>query len=303
MKLNRKWLLVIGLVLSLTMATAGTLAYLTDTQTAENVFTLGKVDIELTEPDWNPDEDHMLMPGIEIPKNPKVQNTGNTDAWVWLEVSIPEELYDLVDLDYSSEWIKGYVNTSGGNKVVTLKWPEKLAPTEFTEEAFTRILLNSAVDNEDLGTLSGVESKIVVKGYAIQGTFDTFKAAYDAYYNNGNGHEPEGTPAQNADELKDQLTAGGNIVYTGSDDVVIDENLTLTGDTTLHLSNTDLKFEDGAKIETNGFDLTITDAKIVGGETAFEVGGDSVITLGEGATIAETTAMPSNGLFNIYGSS
>lgn len=46
MKLNRKWLLVIALVMSLAMATAGTLAYLTDSDAAANVMTLGSVKIE-----------------------------------------------------------------------------------------------------------------------------------------------------------------------------------------------------------------------------------------------------------------
>lgn len=45
MKLNRKWLMVIALVMSLTMATAGTLAYLTDADKDVNTMTLGKVEI------------------------------------------------------------------------------------------------------------------------------------------------------------------------------------------------------------------------------------------------------------------
>ena len=50
MKLNRSLLLVLALVLSLAMVTTGTLAYLTDTDTKVNVFTLGNVDISVEEP-------------------------------------------------------------------------------------------------------------------------------------------------------------------------------------------------------------------------------------------------------------
>ena len=46
MKLNRKWLLVIALVLSMTMAISGTMAYLQDAATDVNVMTLGSVKIE-----------------------------------------------------------------------------------------------------------------------------------------------------------------------------------------------------------------------------------------------------------------
>lgn len=46
MKLNRKWILVMSLVLSVALATTGTLAYLTDSDATVNVMTLGKVSIE-----------------------------------------------------------------------------------------------------------------------------------------------------------------------------------------------------------------------------------------------------------------
>jgi len=49
MKLSRKWLLIASLVLSVAMATGGTLAYLTDTESDHNVMTVGSVDIEQLE--------------------------------------------------------------------------------------------------------------------------------------------------------------------------------------------------------------------------------------------------------------
>jgi len=49
MKLNRKWLLIVSLVLSVAMATGGTLAYLSDTKADVNVMTLGSVCIEQNE--------------------------------------------------------------------------------------------------------------------------------------------------------------------------------------------------------------------------------------------------------------
>lgn len=49
MKLNRKWMLLAALVLSVAMATTGTLAYLTDEDADVNTMTLGNVEIDLTE--------------------------------------------------------------------------------------------------------------------------------------------------------------------------------------------------------------------------------------------------------------
>lgn len=89
MKLNRKWLLAIALVLSMTMAISGTLAYLTDRDSEANVFTVGNVEIDLTE-DF--EQGATLIPGVGIEKKPYITNTGNNDAWVWLEVAIPSAL-------------------------------------------------------------------------------------------------------------------------------------------------------------------------------------------------------------------
>ena len=119
MKLNRKWLMVIALVLSLTMATAGTLAYLTDSDKDVNTMTLGRVEIVQNEQErtedgeldeftqdkpllpayfegnsipWA-DEDEWPVPGDQawkvvednegvIDKFVTVTNTGKTDAYV-----------------------------------------------------------------------------------------------------------------------------------------------------------------------------------------------------------------------------
>ena len=65
-----------------------TLAYLTDkTDDVVNTFTIGKVDINLTEPNWKPEEGLDLEPGAEIAKDPTVTNTGKNDAFVAVKVT------------------------------------------------------------------------------------------------------------------------------------------------------------------------------------------------------------------------
>ena len=106
MKLNRKWLLAIALALSLTMAISGTLAYLTDRDTAENTFTMGNVDIEVEE--VFPDEGAPIKPGETVNKDAKITNKGSSPAWVWMTVSVPEGLKDYVTLN----WADGFAPTS-----------------------------------------------------------------------------------------------------------------------------------------------------------------------------------------------
>jgi len=91
MRLSRKWILVVSLVMSLAMATTGTLAYLTDRDSRANVLTFGNVEIELNE-DF--EQGGALIPGKDIVKDVKVTNTGKNDAWVWVKIAIPTALDD-----------------------------------------------------------------------------------------------------------------------------------------------------------------------------------------------------------------
>lgn len=79
-------LLIVSLVLALGLTMTGTLAYLTDRDTDTNVFTVGNVDIDLTE-DF--EQGSELIPGEKIDKVPVITNTGDNDAWVWMTVAIP----------------------------------------------------------------------------------------------------------------------------------------------------------------------------------------------------------------------
>ena len=67
----------------------GTLAYFTDKDAATNAFTVGKVDIELDEPNWE-GNDQTLMPGTRLAKDPTI--TVENDS---------EDCYLFVKLDMS----------------------------------------------------------------------------------------------------------------------------------------------------------------------------------------------------------
>lgn len=76
--------------LAATAIVGGTLAYFTDTDDAENVFTTGNVDIELIET-FDPDN-AKLMPGINIEKDVFVKNEGTETSYVRVHVAIPSML-------------------------------------------------------------------------------------------------------------------------------------------------------------------------------------------------------------------
>ena len=72
------------------MLVGASLAYFTDTEAKTNTFTMGKVDIVLTEPEWtknNPNGIAKLMPGTVIDKDPTITVAQNSeDAYLFLDV-------------------------------------------------------------------------------------------------------------------------------------------------------------------------------------------------------------------------
>lgn len=221
MKLNRKWLLVIALVMSLTVATASTLAYLTDRDTEVNTFTMGNVDIELKE-DF--EQDSELLPGINIEKEPTITNIGKNDAWVWATIAIPAALdsddasENVLHFNMSkesvadgkwtwwaegsnkSEWLKEYDVEYEGVKynVFTVLYQTALKKGETTEPVIYKVYMDVNVDIKPDGQLYHVEKgvakeldwnintdgnpKMYVSAYAMQtDEFDNVYDAYDAY--------------------------------------------------------------------------------------------------------------------------
>lgn len=219
MKLNRKWLMVIALVMSLTMVTAGTLAYLTDRDTEVNVFTMGDVDIELDE---KFEQDSELIPGVDIEKEAIIKNVGKNDAWVWLSVLLPYEMgphtapdnmsasNNVVHWNYPGEngskmTIKFNstpveVDTDGDGAAekyytTVMLWNEILEAGDATDIMMNKVYMDKHVDITPEGDLYWVEGgettdlnwnindngnpKIIVSAYAIQ--TEGFETAEEAY--------------------------------------------------------------------------------------------------------------------------
>ena len=96
-------LVVTCIVLVAAMVIGGTLAYFTDTKSATNTFTTGNVKIDLIEQEKTDEglkpftPNKVLNPGKSndgnaVSKIVTVKNTGDNDAWVWVELLIPKYL-------------------------------------------------------------------------------------------------------------------------------------------------------------------------------------------------------------------
>ena len=89
--MNKRKLLLVALSLCMVaiLAMGGTLAYLTDTDSETNTFTVGNVQIDLVE---NFTQKSKLLPGIDVTKEVKITNVGTEDAYVWYTYAIPAAL-------------------------------------------------------------------------------------------------------------------------------------------------------------------------------------------------------------------
>lgn len=91
----KKKILSIALVVAMVaVIAAGSLAYFTDKDSAENKFTVGNVDIKLNE---TFEQNSKLLPGIDVNKDVTITlKQGSSDAYVWYLWKIPADL-DSID--------------------------------------------------------------------------------------------------------------------------------------------------------------------------------------------------------------
>ena len=212
----KKKILSIALAVAiLAIASIGTLAYFTyTTPKRDNVFTVGKIGIELNE---NFEDNQVLLPGTPtVTKQVTVKNTGNNDAYVRVHIAIPSALDNLED-PYKSplmvftstadlgqwNWSKG-TRTGGGLPAAAGDWnmyvaqidgvdynvyvatyETKLATGISTSCAIDSICLNSELTqekaNEFKDILGGDNWHIYVVAEAVQA--DGFTDALTAFNN------------------------------------------------------------------------------------------------------------------------
>lgn len=209
-KVNKKTIKVWMIAGALCLASVGGVsAYLTDYEKVSNQFTVGKVDIDVTEDNWKPDENKKIEPGKVINKDPKIKNTGVNDAFVYLEVSIPmadviaaadngnrleQRTQELFSFESKQSWTRLNSKTIGNNQVYVFAYNKILKPEETTETLFDTVKFLNIIE----GQLDGQQLEIPVRAYAIQTSYtggdaesviEQAKNAYEKYVNQNKGQD------------------------------------------------------------------------------------------------------------------
>ena len=194
-------------------AIGATFAYLTDTKTVNNTFTMGNVAIKLDETNVNdPTGDRVtsnaynVYPGAVVTKDPIVHNTGKNAAYIRATINVENWMnncaayypefgiaYPSAGYEKSLELLVGQLGkgwsvvgvtigdtfTDGafGAKFI-LKYDGKLASGADTTAMFQKVTIPAGIDNAN--TDSFKEVKVVAQAIQADG-FDTWEAAFAAY--------------------------------------------------------------------------------------------------------------------------
>lgn len=194
-------------------AIGATFAYLTDTKTVNNTFTMGNVAIKLDETNVNdPTGDRVtsnaysVYPGAVVTKDPIVHNTGKNAAYIRATVNVSNWMnlcaayYPDFKYTFGQEGYKAALNLLVGElgegwSVVgvtasdtftigqfdakfILKYDGKLAAGADTTAMFQTVTIPAGIDNANTESFSGV--KVVAQAIQADG-FDTWEAAFAAY--------------------------------------------------------------------------------------------------------------------------
>lgn len=236
----KKKILALGVCTAM-LATAivgGTMAYFTDTDQAENVFTVGNIDIDLheyKEDGTTPFEEvKNIMPGMTYGKVVNVENTGKNDAYVRVKIVIPENMTPVWNTDAvgstgsNKEWETTATDLNTWGEFVFTRKAKLVADDDNDETTnhITSAILKAVKLNEDVTELNAKDTyEVLVSAEAIQS--DSFATAEEAYAALSTANVAAKKSVTNVDELNTelgtaQLVQMSNNIDAGKDIVMAD---------------------------------------------------------------------------------
>ena len=146
----------------------GTLAWFTDDEVATNTFTVGNVDITLTEPNWTStgsQDAPEVYPGEPLAKDPIVTNDGANPCFVRIKVEGLDCLAPAGNITYRTDYVTGKL---GDNWVLHTDgyfyYNQVLAVGAKTDALFDQIVIPTDLENGDAES----EFNVVVTAEAVQ---------------------------------------------------------------------------------------------------------------------------------------
>ena len=174
-----------------TLSVGGIMAYFTDGDTATNTFTVGKISLDLQEPEWVPPIN--IVPEQEFAKNPQIKNDGLNEEYVFMKVTVPYAHLvtanedgtknpaadvELFNYNVNKGWVEMEENKVKDtvNKTITHLYAytgdystsmEALGVNETTPALFDYVRFANIVEDQTIETQT---LNVVVNAYGIQTT-------------------------------------------------------------------------------------------------------------------------------------
>lgn len=185
---NKKTLVIVA-ALAVVMMIGGISAYFTSTDSAENTWTVGNIEIDLQEPGYdqfNSEEANEMTPNAVIHKDPQICNTGNNDAYVFLKVSVPKanvatanqngtkqeaSVQELFDYKINTGWVKVAEDTSASDKnTYVFAYGTETACKALAENETTPVLFKNteATGMAQAGVVGMITFKNVIEGQGLE---------------------------------------------------------------------------------------------------------------------------------------
>lgn len=196
---NKALLLSLCAVLLVAASVLGTMAYLTDTESVTNTFSVGSVSMTLDEQDVKPDgtkdtdarvdqNTYHLLPGHEYIKDPIIHiNVTSESCWVFVKVENGIDAYEAESTTGENAYtdIAGQIATNGWTELSGVA--DNVYYKEYTKgqddkdlEVFQEFkIADNAERVSGWSDISPEKTKINVTGYAVQK--DGFGTALEAW--------------------------------------------------------------------------------------------------------------------------
>lgn len=161
--MKKKVLSIVAVVLVLCCAIGGTLAWLTDkTASVKNTFTVGDINIELTETTTN----YKMVPGNTISKDPKVTVKANSEAcWLFVKVEKSANFDSFMTYDMADGWTE-HPSVTG---VYYREVAATTAATDFSVLKGDSVSVKDTVTKADLNALTqNTFPTLTFTAYAVQ---------------------------------------------------------------------------------------------------------------------------------------
>lgn len=189
---------IIAIACACALALVGVYAYLTATDQVKNIFGFtDKLDIEVVEPNWNPDNAQNLLPTQSVTKDPALHNPNEVDVYVFADVVIPKKdivtanadgtlnesaVVDLFSYELNDGWtLKDTIVGDDGAVTYRYVYNDVVPAGETSGSIFNEVAIVNYV-NEQFNT-EELAQQIVINGYGAQAVgFANADEAYAAQF-------------------------------------------------------------------------------------------------------------------------